>query len=236
MNAAALLSMILVAAALPAPKPAPSAAPTEKPLHEIGSVHATTPFCRKMIDTAVSSVDITLDNDVKIVNFENALRTLDFDSNLLVKHRSTDELRRRFVALRAAAAQGLKQMKAFREDAKAATDPEQRIALDKFADALAGALYRQQVIADRLGGYIAFLDSTPPVSDDDKAEMQLQHDIDASNIIWKSTNPFVTQPDVPEQLSHASKRAADEFETRAEPILKDEDDAANRIDPAFKRC
>jgi hypothetical protein len=232
-----LLSAALVAAMLPPPSVAPSPAPTDKPLREIGAVHATTAFCRKMIDNAVDAVEVTLNNDVKLAGISTALRTLDFDSNQLAKHRSTAELSKRFVELRAAAVAGERVLKQFKADAKAATDPEQRAALEKFADALAGALYRQKKLADNLGGYIAMLDSSEPLNEDDRFEMQLAHDINQSNTAYRnSENWLISQPPVPETLSHSAKRAADELDLRAAPINKDEDDAANRIDPAFNHC
>jgi len=236
---AVLLPAALIAAMLPPPPAgaAPSPAPSEKPLREIGSVRATTPFCRKMVDAAVDAVGITLNNDVRITGFSTALRTLDLDSNQLTKHRGTIELSKRYVELRAAAVEGERELKQFKADAKTATDPEQRAALEKFADALAGALYRQKKLASSLGGYIAFLDSSEPINEFDLAEMQLQHDINASNSLYRdSQNPLISLPPVPETLSHSAKRAADELDRMVEPINKDEDDAANRIDLAFKGC
>jgi hypothetical protein len=215
----------------------PSPAPTERPLHEIGTVHATTPFCKKMVEAAVEGVQIELTNDVRITAFEQALRTDDFDSNQLAKHRTTIELSKRYVELRAAAVQGEGILKQFKLDAKAATDPDQRVALEKFAEALAGALYRQKKLADSLGGYIAYLDSAQPINEFDLAEMQLNHDINISNTAYKNTeNWLYQQPDVPETLGQTSKRAADGVDQRVQLINKDEDDAANRIDPAFKGC
>ena len=237
MNPSALLSAALVAALLPpAPAGSPGPQPSEKPLREIGSVRATTPFCKKMIETAVDAVDVTLTNDVKIEQIAGVMRTSDFDSNPLVKHKSTEELRKRFASLRATAVMGERALKEFKAEAKAATDPEQRVALEKFADALAGALYRQQKLADNIGGYIAMLDSSEPINEYDAAEMQLQHDINASNIRYQNSDPIMQQTPVPETLTASAKRAADELDRRMEPINKDEDDAANRIDPAFKRC
>lgn len=237
MNPAALLSAALIAALLPpAPAATPSAAPSDAPLREIGSVRATTAFCKKMAETAVDAVDVTLNNDVKLVGISGALRTLDFDSNQLAKHRSTEELRKRFASLRASAVEGEREIRQFRADAKAATDPEQRAALEHFADALAGAVNRQKKLADGIGGYIAKLDSSEPLSEDDHAELQLLHDINVSNTKYITTDPLFQQPDVPETLSHNAKQAAEEVDQRIVLINKDEDDAANRIDLAFKHC
>lgn len=200
-------------------------------------MRATTPFCRKMVDEAVTAVTVTLDNDARISGFTQALRTLDLDSNELFKHRGTIELTKRYADLRASAVQGEALLKQFKADAKAATDPEQRAGLKKFADALAGALYRQKLLAQKLGGYIAFLDSSQPLSDDDRAEMELNHDINYSNTAYRNTNNvFYALPDVPEQLSHSAKRAADEVDIMVQPINSDEDDAAKHIDTAFKGC
>jgi hypothetical protein len=236
-NPSALLAAALLAAILPpAPAGSPSPEPAEKPLREIGSVRVTTPFCKKMIETAVDAVDLTLNNDVKIGQIAGVMRTADFDANQLVKHRSVEELRRRFASLRAAAVQGERALKQFKADAKAATDPAQRAALEQFADALAGALHRQQKLADNIGGYIAMLDASEPISEYDEAEMNLQHDLNVSNTRYQNSDPLKQQTPAPETLTHSARRAADELDLRLEPINKDEDDAANRIDPAFKRC
>jgi hypothetical protein len=132
--------------------------------------------------------------------------------------------------------QGERALKQFKADAKAATDPAQRAALEQFADALAGALHRQQKLADNIGGYIAMLDASEPISEYDEAEMNLQHDLNVSNTRYQNSDPLKQQTPAPETLTHSARRAADELDLRLEPINKDEDDAANRIDPAFKRC
>ncbi len=41
---------------------------------------------------------------------------------------------------------------------------------------------------------------------------------------------------VPDTLSQSARDAADQWIARAAPILRDESDAADRIEPAFKRC
>ena len=49
-------------------------------------------------------------------------------------------------------------------------------------------------------------------------------------------NPWGDATSIPETLDKSARRAADELVIRTAPIAKDEDDAAVRIDPAFKGC
>ncbi len=228
---AALLALAPASALAIAPPashgPAPSPAPSEKPLLEIGRVRATTPFCRKMADQASGAVDTTLFADRQIVSFSAALRKIDLDSSQLAKYRGTEDVRKRYAALRATAVEG--------EEAKAADTEEQRAALVSFADALGGAVYRQKKLAEDLGRYLAFLDASEPLSDEDHDRIQRSVLANAGNAAAPH-DPFGDLNMVPETLSHSARGAADELDQRALAIGKDEDTAADRIDAAFKGC
>ena len=230
---AALAVVALLAATAPSPSPAPS--PTEAPLREIGRVHVTTPLCKTLATHAVVAANLALEDDRKITFTLGTLRGVDLDKNIIAKNRGTDQVRRQYAALRAGAVQGEAEMKKFREALKEMTNDEQRAALGKFADALDGAISRQKKLAEDLGRYIAWLDAQEPLSDQERSDAEKNALMNQSNLTVPH-NPFGDIHNVPETLSHSAKRAAEELETRATLIYRDEDTAADRIDTAFKGC
>jgi hypothetical protein len=213
----------------------PSASPSESPLREIGHVRATSALCKTLATHAVGAVDQELQGDRRIALTVRSMRRIDLDSSIISKNRGADELRRDFVALRAGTVQGLSEMKQFRDAVANVGDDNQKAALEKFADALAGALYRQKKLAEDLGRYIAWLDSQQPLSDSERADIEKNIYMNSSNRNVMH-NPYGDYNMVPETLSHSARRAADEVELRAAPIVGDEDTAAVRIDPAFQGC
>ena len=235
-------AIALLAATAPSPSPAPS--PTEVPLREIGRVHVTTPLCKTLATHAVVAANRALDGDRTMTVTLGTLRSVDLDKNVIVKHRGTEELRREYVALHASATQGEAEMKKFREALKDVTNDEQRAALEKFADALAGALYRQKKLAHDMARYIAWLDAQQPI--DDVARAAQERDIlfrannlsrpDAPSERTALSNPFGDANDIPDTLNKSAKKAADELEVRETAVSHDEDAAADRIDLAFKSC
>jgi hypothetical protein len=231
-NAAALLA---VSALLAAPSVSPSSAPTEKPLLEIGRVRVTTPLCKTLATHAGIAANRALDGDRTVVVTARSLRSVDLDKNVILKHRGSEELRREYAALHASATQGESEMKKFREALKAETNDEQRAALEKFADALDGALHRQKKLAQDMARYIAWLDTQEPI--DDVARAAQERDIlFRANNFGRPKNPFGDANDIPDTLNKSAQRAADELELRELAVSKDEDTAADRIDTAFKGC
>jgi hypothetical protein len=242
------LAFALVAAfaAATVSSPGPQASPTEAPLREIGRVRATTPLCKTLAAHASAAVDQEQQGDRRVLLTVISFRTDEFDKSVITKNSSTTDLRHQFVALRAGAVAGLAEVKAFRDSLKEVTDPTQKADLEKFADALAGALNRQKKLAEELGRYIAWLDSQEWMSDQDRDDAQHWHMQNLTNPTGKDPvtgqpvrifhNPFGDYNNQPETFNHAARRAGDEFELRAAPISGDEDDAAKRIEPAFKGC
>jgi len=227
------------AAALP---PATNASPapksTERPLREIGRIRVTTPLCKALVGDAVRAIDIETENDRRLAVAETTLQTVDLDSNQIVKHRGVQDITRQFVALRAAAVEGNGVLRVFRERARAATTDDQRGNLKLFADALDGALHRQKTLADDIGRLIAYLDAHEPIDKDAHDAMifnafLLENDSRFQRSPFEGRDP---RAGVPEPLSTTSKNAATELAKRAEPIARDEDIAAARIEPAFAGC
>ena len=250
----------LFAASVPA---APAPAPTEAPLREIVRVRAATPLCRSLAARAVDAVEVESANDRRLEDAELALRTLDFDANPLVKFRSTRAIDERYSALRAAAVSGIATMNAFRDEARTATDDAQRKSLTDFADVLAGAIYRQKVLADDLGKFVAYLDAHDSIDADTHDRMTFdaivsQNVLGGSAYVNDTSLGAQTARDfgvsraapvrgattglenvldtVPTPLSTVAKDGAAELAKRARPIADDERTASSLIDPAFKGC
>jgi len=241
----------LIAAVLP-PGPAPSPGPSPSPnngesvLREIGRVRATTALCRTLLNRTTTAVNAALGNDRKITVLTGTLKTVELDANVLKKFAGERELRHQYVALRAAAVQGEREMKAFREEVKAVKDPEQKAALEKLADAIAGALFRQQKLADDMGRYLAWLAGQEPL--DDEKRRAIEHDAmqgqtrptnpfqGTNGPVPRATNEFGPTSDFPGTLNGSARQAAVQIESQEMLVMQDELDAAKRIDPAFARC
>jgi len=225
----------------PATAPTPSAIATPgATLKEIGRVRVTSPLCKALVGNAVRAIGIETENDRRLGDVTNVLRTIDLDSNQIVKHRGTQEITRRFVDLRAAAVEGNAVMKQFRDEAKTAPTEERRAALKSFADALDGALHRQKVLADDIGRLVAYLDSHEPIDKE-------THDAMIFNALLRGNDSryphsafdvraFGPTAGVPDTLSTTAKYASAELVSRAQPIPGDESEAAARIEPAFDGC
>ncbi len=216
---------MLVAVVILALMPLPSPTPSQQPLREIGRVRAVTAFCKSILVPASSAAEIALDNDTRLVVVVANLRHYDFDSNVLVKNKNTKELTKQFVALRRAAVEGQHEVDRLRAAAKAATDKNQVAELKAFADALDGALHRQKKLADNLGSFIAYLESREP--DQETSDSVLP--------VFKEKRGSVAGDPHPGGLTGEARDAADQFEVRFEPVLRDEDRAAAHVS-VFMSC
>ena len=232
------LSLVVAAASVPAPALSPSpnpASPADAPLREIYHARATTPLCHALIDKAALAVNVVLDNDYKFVVFAHTLRTTDFDSNAMSKYQGTMELTKQYAALRSSAVLAMKTMEKFRDDAKTAPTDDQKKALLTFADALEGAANRQKKLADDLSRFIVKTDTRPPETD-------MEHDEELTELLRYQSNFHERVPGnpltdiLPNTPSTDAKHAADELEVRTLPIQSDEQNAADRMDNAFKDC
>lgn len=220
----------------------PSAAPapqTSAPLKEIEHIRVTSPLCKTLVGHATRAIDIETENDVRLAVAERTLQTLDFDGSEQRKFQSIAEVTRQYVALRAEAVRGGEMMRAFRQDAATASSDEQRADLATFADSLAGALHRQQVLADDVGRLIAYLDAHPPI-DKDAHDRLVFEAIFRRNMRGFTRTPFDhgfgPNYEVPDPLGVTASNASLELISRGEPIKNDEAVAAERIDAAFARC
>jgi len=237
-----LAAILAVAGTAPSASPAvsPSSA-AEKPLPVIGRVRVTTPLCKTLLGDASVAVQIEAENDRRLGTAVATLKAEDLDSSALAKQHGIHELTRQFVTLRAAAVAGNDAMHSFRGLTKEEPSADQRAKLGAFADALDGALRRQRLLADRLGGLIAYLDAHEPMTKEehDKATFDVIASENDSRLSARSAfdaRDFGLTAAVPDQLSTVAKASAADIETRSLPLNRDEDDASAKIEPAFSGC
>lgn len=219
--------------AAPAAVP-PSAAPSPRPLKEIGHVRALSPFCSQVVRHANSAISTALSNDTRIAFTISDLRTIELDDTILKKVNGKQELLKRYTDLHAAATAGEAQVSQLRADAASATDPEQKAATKRLADALGGTVFRQKKLADQLGTFVSYLDTHPPI-DDRERDRTLTNIMILQNVFG---TPYRGDPRqyVPPTLTELARTAADRFVDDEQAIAVDEGAAADRVEPALKGC
>jgi hypothetical protein len=217
-------------AAQPVPSPAPSSS-----LREIGHVKAVTEFCRTALDHTNASILLLLENDRRIGDVQNTLRTNDFDASEISRGTGLRQLSAEYVALRAAAVTGNGQMALLREQIKESPSGDQRAALLQLEEALDGALTRQKRLADRIGRMIAYLESNDRIDPDTRR----QEEFDA--LLSMNDRDAVHDPEgplanLPWSLDEVAKAADADIGGWAVQVRRDEDDASDRLDAAFAGC
>jgi hypothetical protein len=148
----------VVALAAAAPVPAASSAPAPAttgatagakptPLTEIGRVRAL-PACVPIVAHANGAITQALENDRTLAIISTNLHATDFDKmNVIQRRNAIETLMKQAEMMRIASSAGDVEVKKLREYANASPDPQRKVELKTFADALGGALYRQKKAA-----------------------------------------------------------------------------------------
>ena len=220
----------------PAPvSPAPSPAGAASHLREIGHTRALTTFCRTAIDHTNRSIVLLLENDERIGDVQNYLKTTDYDRSEISRNNGIRALVDRYVALRAAAVSGDGEMNALKEQLKDSPTDEQRAAMLQLQEALDGALMRQKRLADRIGRMIVILENHDRIDADTRSQEEFDA-LRAQNDFFAYKDPEGPLANLPSSLSETAKADAVDISDRAVDISHDEDDASNRLDAAFASC
>ncbi|HZO95598.1 MAG TPA: hypothetical protein VFB22_17750 [Candidatus Baltobacteraceae bacterium] len=153
-----MLSLLPIVIALAIePAPAASSSPRPTPLTEIGRVQAR-PICATIVAHANGAITQTLDNDRALAIMELNLKQTDFDAlNELQRHNAEEEIAKQAEAVRTSYHAADQEIKRLRELAAESKDPERKAELKRFADALGGALNRQQKAANAVVSVIALV-------------------------------------------------------------------------------
>ena len=161
-----LLPIVAALASDPVPAPATSPAPQSgpavtapastssggrpTPLREIGRVRAL-PACVPIVAHSNGAITFALDNDRTLAILSTNLHNVNYDGlNWFQRNNALDALMKQAGAVRENSKSGDAEVKRLRELAKASPDPKRQAELKLFADALGGAMNRQQKAANEL--------------------------------------------------------------------------------------
>ena len=258
---AALLTQGTSFAAAPPPAPSATAAPA---LKVIASVRST-PRCAEIVTHANSAIGSALNNDVLIAQTITRLRAYNLDDGNSIHRRNgldaLGEFAKNLTKQSRAADDEIKRLRAL---ADKSNDPQEKKELKAFADALGGALWRQQKIARDLNGYLASVDFQD-MANQTESQQQANRAIFGVPDPWVPTAPgggdmrstaqinadrnrAAIDPSTgmrPAPLGHdyyhpsatqEAAAAAKDFESRLPDITTDENGAAQHVDGALARC
>jgi len=253
---AALLSPGVTRAAAPPPVPATAAAPA---LKVIASVRST-PRCAEIVTHANSAIGGALNNDVQLQQMITRLRAVNLDDgNPIHRRNGLDALGEFAKSLTLQSRSADDEVKRLRALAARSADPQEQKELKAFADALGGALWRQQKIARDLNGYLAavdFQDMATLTEGQQQAsraifgvpDPYLRSITDARPPTGADRNRGTIDPSTgmrPPPLGHdpnattatqEATAAAKDFESRLPGITLDENGAAQHVAAALARC
>jgi hypothetical protein len=230
-----LLPVIIALAAEPAPSPANSARPT--PLTEIGRVRAL-PACVPIVAHANGAITEALQNDRTLAVITTNLRNTDYDQlNFIQRRNAVEAMLRRAEDIAKAAKAGDAEVKRLREYAVNSPDPKRKEELKTFADALGGALYRQQKAAVELQRDVAILRGREEAQEG-------RERLDENSPVQRSGYPagFYTPAPVrptssPDpQYDRHIKVLADKIDELNQGIMRDEGTAADHSIAATSGC
>lgn len=219
------LAVALVTAATPTPEPSSSGVP----LREIGHVYSNG-ACTAIVVRANNVISTALRNDQTVTLLVSTLHTVDLDSsNRVTKIKGLKELERYADDLRLSAVRAGDQIKQLRQLAKESADPVRKDELTAFADALGGALGRQQRIGAEMQGMLARIAGRDSVAE--------------TYALMEHTSPDLLPPwnwaDVDFHKSVYNKMAVNEanyFELQVPSIQDDESKAADHVVGAVNGC
>jgi hypothetical protein len=198
-------------------------------LREIGHVRAHTRFCQAVYDHAGLSTNTALINDSTISKTADDLTHADLDDNLMAKPRTIVDMQRSYEALMSRTRDAIDETKTLRKLADDAPTPEQKAALVAYADALGGALHRQQIAARDYREFGVYLEAHDPV-----AWQEHDREMMAAN----ATQPVEFDPHdyVTPYLADLAKAEAVHLNDLHETVLDDEVRAGSSVDAAFGPC
>ncbi len=220
-------------AAAPEHSATSSPAPAGSPLRLIGRVHAKTAFCQEVYDHGGVATAAALQGDADLDDDVAWLNSVDLDSTELARQHGIAELLKRFVTLRARARVAIGETQTLRTLAASAPTLEQKGALVAYANAVGGALHRQEVLAEAISRFMIYVNAHPTVS-------QQQRDEDYLKASYTPLGPFEHSADprdrVPPTLSEVARSASAELAVRRAPERDDEVRAGDQVAAGFTPC
>jgi hypothetical protein len=229
-----LLPIVLaLASADPAPSPSASAKPT--PLTEIGRVRAI-PVCTPIVVHANGAITTTLDNNRALAIMTTNLRNVDFDKlNEIQRRNAIDALDKQASQVRLNAKAADQEVKRLRELALASPDPARKAELKAFADAIGGAIYRQQKAAAEVMRDIVVMQGRADAQEARRIKDRDNPPPDAggSSSLYQNR---AAMPPPPARLNDAMRSIANDLDDRTSAIMADEGIAADHSIAATSGC
>jgi hypothetical protein len=238
--------LAIVLAVVTAAAPSPSPTPLLKTIVTVKS----SPLCGAFAAHTNAAIGSAVQNDQNLGSTILTLRSTDLAGSSLDR---VHELRR----LSSLADSIYKQYRAgetevneLRELAKQATDPDEKAELKAAADALGGALYRQHLIQRDLDGFVAFLQASDMMTDDnaDGPRHPMTQDMPGAapqemSAYWvpQLQNTIVHPPlsvgseSLDDDVTMA-KAASSDFLGRMPAVMQDEMTAGGHIELAADHC
>jgi hypothetical protein len=245
-----LLPIVLALAATPAPAastapagttPATGTTPASgaarpTPLTEIGRVRAI-PACVPIVAHANGAISHALDNDRSLAIISTNLHNTDFDKlNFLQRRNAIEALMKQAEAMRNASKAGDGEVKKLREYAVNSPDAQRQQELKAFADALGGALNRQQKAATEFMRDVTIMRGREEANDA-RDLMQQANPVppNAARILQIPLNPMPTVSPVP-NYNRQLQYLGDTLDGMTHGILTDEGLAADHSIAATSGC
>lgn len=230
-----LLPFIILLVA--APDSSATEAPHATPLTEIGHVHST-PVCTPIVVHANGAITSALDNDRSLAILATNLRAMDFDRlNKLQRQKTIDDLMKQAGTIRQNGKIADDEIKQLRAYAAASDDPQRKIELKKFADALGGAIYRQTKAATEVMRDVTIVEGRDEAQDarDIMASNNPQTNINSAATIGAGT-PAPILPGHTSSFNSAMHGIAEELTEMNRAIVLDEGVAADHSIAATSGC
>jgi hypothetical protein len=228
-----LLPIVLaLASADPAPSPSASAKPT--PLTEIGRVRAI-PVCTPIVVHANGAITTTLDNNRALSIMTTNLRNVDFDKlNEIQRRNAIDALDKQASQVRLNAKAADQEVKRLRELALASPDPARKAELKAFADAIGGAIYRQQKAAAEVMRDIVIMQGRADAQEARRIKDRDNPPPDSGGSSMYQNRAAMPPP--PARLNDAMRSIANDLDDRTSAIMADEGIAADHSIAATSGC
>ena len=219
------VELALVNAVAPSPQPTASS----EPLKEIGHVYSSG-MCTAIVKRANNAIASALRNNRTVAEAVITLRSVDLESeNGIVKHNGMTSIERLATDLRVSSSNANKDIKQLREISGQAEDPVRKSELKAFADALGGALGRQDKIGSDLQTMLLRMTGR---DNEQEAYAQIQN----------NTHPVVMPDQImdayfaPVPYNNVAHQFAKDLATRTLDIAVDESKAAEHIIGAVNGC
>jgi hypothetical protein len=202
-------------------------------LREIGRVHARTIFCKEVYERAELATSAALINDATIESTSDYLEKADLDENAMAKPKAILDMQRSYEPLMGRAHDAIDESKTLRKLAADAPTPEPKAALIAYADAICGALHRQEIVAKDYREFAVYLEAHEPVS-------RQQHDRDLAAATVTIARPYGMAQDprdrVPQPLADLAKLEATHLTEIRQKVISDEVRAAGTVHAGFGPC